>query len=176
VKIQVQNLGVASLKDRWVRVSSEEDSFLLEECFWNPQGSWKDFLESKKLKWPSLEKFMNISFENPELRHIHLCLHAPKLDEKGATGQLLGAYSSSSLSSELVEADFSAHSRLAEDLLQWTSSQAMLGTLKTSLTAEFGANIPSTFVDHRNSLSVLAASLLSSVKDRTEEFFKARKV
>jgi len=30
-------------------------------------------------------------------------------------------------------------------------------------------------MDHRNSLAVLAASLLSSVKDRTEEFFKARK-
>jgi len=49
VKIQVQNLGVASLKNRWVRVSLEEDS-LLEERFWNPQGSWKDFLEGKKLK------------------------------------------------------------------------------------------------------------------------------
>jgi len=118
---------------------------------------------------------MNISFENPELCHIHLCLHAPKLDLKGAAGQLLGAYSLSSLLSELVEADFGARSRLAEALLQWTSSQAMLGTFKTSLTVQFGNNIPSTFMDHRNSLAVLAASLLSSVKDRTEEFFKARK-
>jgi len=118
---------------------------------------------------------MNISLENPELCHIHLCLLAHKLDLKGAAGQLLGAYSLSSLSSELVEADFGARSRLAEALLQWTSSQAMLGTLKTSLTVQFGDNIPSTFVDHCNSLSVLAASLLSSVKDRTQEFFKARK-
>jgi len=110
---------------------------------------------------------MNISFENPELRHIHLCFHAPKLDLKGAAGQLLDAYSLSSLSSELVEADFGARSRLAEALLQWTFSQAMLRTLKTSLTAQFDENIPPIFVDHRNSLSVLAAFLLLSVKDMT---------
>ena len=53
---------------------------------------------------------MNISFKYPELRHNHLYLHAPKLDLKGAAGQLLGPFSLSSLSSELVEADFGARS------------------------------------------------------------------
>ena len=66
----------------------------------------------------------------------------------------------SSLSSELVEADFGARSKLAEALLQWTSSQAMLDTLETSWAVQFGVNIPSTFVDHSNSLAVLVASLL----------------
>ncbi|EJW94879.1 hypothetical protein EVA_17013, partial [gut metagenome] len=123
----------------------------------------------------SLDKFMNISFENPELRHIHLCLHAPKLDLKGAAGQLLGTYSLSPLSSELVEADFGARSKLAEALLQWTSSRAMLISLKSSLSTQFGENIPSAFVDHFKALNVLESSLLSSVRDRTEDFFKARK-
>jgi len=59
---------------------------------------------------PSLDIFMNISFKNPELCLNHLYLHAPKLDLKGAAGQLLGAFSLSSLSSELMEADFGARS------------------------------------------------------------------
>jgi len=175
VKMQVLDLGLASLKDRWVKVSLDEDSFLLEDRFWDARGSWKDFLEGKKLKWPSLEKFLNVSFDNPELRHIHLCLHAPKLDLKGAASQLLGTYSLTQLSSELVESDYNARSKLAEALMQWTSSRAMLISFKSSLSAQFGDNIPSAFVGHFKSLNILESSLLSSVRDRTEEFFKARK-
>jgi len=87
VKLQIQNLGAVSLKEKWVRVTLEEDAFLLEERFWNAKESWKDFLDNKKLKWPSLDRFMNLSFGNPELSHLHLCLHAPKLDLKCASTQ-----------------------------------------------------------------------------------------
>lgn len=48
VRVQIQNLGAASLKEKWVKVTLE-DSFLLDERFWDAKGSWKDFLKGKKL-------------------------------------------------------------------------------------------------------------------------------
>jgi len=102
VRVQIQNFGVASLKEKWVKVSLDEDSFLLNERFWDAKGLWKDFLDGRKLKWPSLDRFINLSFANPELRHLHLCLHAPKLDLKGALVQLLRACSLTNLSADFM--------------------------------------------------------------------------
>jgi len=101
VRVQIQNFGVTSFK-KWVKVSLDEDSFLLNERFWDAKGLWKDFLNGRKLKWPLLDQFINLSFANPELRHIHLCLHAPKLDLKGALVQLLRAYSLTNLSADFM--------------------------------------------------------------------------
>jgi len=43
VRVQIQNLGVASLKEKWVKVNLDEDSFLLNDKFWDAKGLWKDF-------------------------------------------------------------------------------------------------------------------------------------
>jgi len=66
-----------------VKVRVDEDSFLVQK-FWDPNCSWREFLDSKKIKW-SLERFVNISFFNEELKDLHLCLNAPKLDAKGTS-------------------------------------------------------------------------------------------
>lgn len=50
----------------------------------------------------------NLSFSNDELQDLHLCLHAPKLDLKVATVQVVGASLLTSLTQELVDADFLA--------------------------------------------------------------------
>jgi len=47
VRVQCPSLGAANLRDQWVRVSINDDSFLLEEKFWNAKGSWKDFVRVK---------------------------------------------------------------------------------------------------------------------------------
>jgi len=87
----MHNVGVASLRDRWVKVSVEEDSFLVSPQFWDVTGSWKEILETKKCKWPLLEKFINLSFSNEEHSGLHLCLHAPKLESKVASIQFGGS-------------------------------------------------------------------------------------
>jgi len=149
--------------------------FLLEEKFWDAKGSWKDFLEGRKLKWASLDCYINISFANAELSHLHLYLHAPKLDVKGASVQLLGAYTLSALSSELMEADFLACLRLADAITNWTFLQALLKALEASYKDKFLTEIPADFVNHIEASRVLSSSLLTEVRLRTEEFFKTRK-
>jgi len=55
---------------------------------------------------------MNISFSNDELKDLHLCLNAPKLDAKGASVQLLEAYFLANLSADLVDTDFVARGKV----------------------------------------------------------------
>jgi len=68
----------------------DEEAFLVSDKFWDAKGSWKEFLKGKKLKWSTVDCFINFFFYNEELKHLHLCLHAPKLDIKGAI-QFMGA-------------------------------------------------------------------------------------
>lgn len=70
-------------------------------------------LNTKKVKWHVLERLINVAFFNEELKDLHLCLNAPKLDAKVASTQLLGAYNVAVLPSELIEADFLARGRLS---------------------------------------------------------------
>jgi len=98
--------GGANLRDKWVKVSLEQDTLLVSLQFWDANGSWREFLVVKKCKWPSLERFINLSFSNEELAELHLCLHAPKLEAKVASIQLVGASSLAHLTSEQIEANF----------------------------------------------------------------------
>lgn len=59
VKVTFPDLGASNWKERWVRITLPEDSFLLEVSFWDSKGSWKDFLEGRKLRWPSVNRFIN---------------------------------------------------------------------------------------------------------------------
>lgn len=61
----------SALKDRWRRVSLEDDFFF----------SWQDFVLEGKFKWPILESFTNLKFDNESLKSLYLCLYAPKLDK-----------------------------------------------------------------------------------------------
>ena len=171
--MQCPGVGSQILKERWVEVTLDEDSFILTVRFWDSTGSWKDFLEGKKLRWPTVDRFINQSFYNPELKDLHLCLHAPRLDLKGAV-QLLGAYSLSGLSSELAETDSLARARLADALVSWTSSQALIDSWVTALEQNFPQGLSALFVANMDSLKVLTTSWLSEVKHRTEDFFRAR--
>lgn len=74
----------------------------------------------------------NLSFSNDELRDLHLCLHAPKLDLKVATVQVVGASSLTSLTQELVDADFLARGPLVDTLTNWVTSQALLKSMEAS--------------------------------------------
>jgi len=132
-------------------------------------------LETKKCKWPSLDRFINLRFSNDELKDLHLCLHAPKLDIKGASIQLLGASSLTNLTSELVEVDFVARGRLADTLSNWVTTQALLKDLEETYEKRFGDGASTEFVSHIEVLRVLVAFLFSEVKTRTEDFFRARK-
>lgn len=111
--------------------------------------------KAKNYKWPSLDRFINLSFVHSELCHLHLCFHAPKLDLKGASVQLLGAYSLTNLSADLVEAVFLARSKLADAISDWTSSQALLESV-ASYEDKFLSEIPANFVDHKCSSFLVA--------------------
>ena len=171
----MHNVGWSNLREKWVKVALEEDSFIVSPQFWDANGSWKDFLESKKCKWPSLERFINLSFANEELRDLHLCLHAPKLDVKGASVQVIGASSLAHLTSELVEADFLSRGRLADTLTNWVTAQALLKDMGGVFSDKFGDEVPIEFTGLSEVLKVLISSLFAEVKTRTEDFFKARK-
>lgn len=69
------------------KVRVDEDSFLLQEKFWDPSYSWREFLDSKKIKWSILDKYINILFFNKELKDLHLCLSVPKLEAKAASAR-----------------------------------------------------------------------------------------
>jgi len=171
----MHNVGVASLRDRCVQVAIEEDSFLVTPQFWDATGSWREFLEAKKCKWPSLERFINLRFSNEELSELHLCLHAHKLESKVASLQLGGAASQVHLSNELVDTDFVDRAHLADALSNWVASQALLKSMKETFGGKFGDSVPSEFTNLSEVPRVLGSSLCTEVKNKTEDFFRARK-
>jgi len=68
---------------------------------------------------------MKIGFSNDKLKELHLCLNALKLDVKGASVQLLGAYAPPNIPGELVDADFVSRGRLADALTNWLATQSI---------------------------------------------------
>jgi len=174
VRVKMQNLGASNLQDKWVKVRVNEDSFLLQEKFWDPNCSWREFLDYKKIKWPVLERFVNISFFNEELKDLQLCLNAPKLDAKWASVQLLGAYFLASLPSDLVDADFIVRGRLNDAITNWLATQSLYKSMQASY-EKYGKEIPYDFCDHIEATRVIGSFLFVEVKNWTEDFFRTRK-
>jgi len=127
----------------------------------------------KKCQWPLLARFINLSFSNEELAEFYLCLHAPKLDAKVASIQLVGASSLAHLTSEQIEADFVARGRLADILTNWVTFQAFLKNGET-FGNRFGNEIPTEFASLSEVLKVLVASLFLGGQDSDREFFQSQ--
>lgn len=155
----MHNLGSSNLKERWMKVRLVEDSFLPGEKLWGAYKSWKEFLDSKKVKWSVLERFINLAFFNVEIKDFHLCLNAPKLEAKVAYVQLLGGYNLCVLPSELIKADFIARARLNDSLTNWLPTQSLYKEMQELYRTHFGNEIPDSFIGHLESIRVISSSM-----------------
>lgn len=86
------------------------------------------------------------------------------MDIKGASVQLGFTSALTNISAELVEADFTSRSRLADSISNWTSTQAIIESLEASYEEQFLDKVPAYFVEHIEALRSLSSSLLSEVK------------
>jgi len=57
----------------------------------------------------------------------------------------------------------------------WLATQSIYKGLQASFEATFGDEMPDGFIDHLESTRVIASSLFTKVKRRTENFFRVRR-